>query len=246
MQIVSPNLPQGRVKRVAYGAFYAPKLQKPLEMLGISSVLLPDNPLVDERLRGHADLSLCALGNGTFIVTQSVLSHSEFKNKANILLNSSPQSAVYPLDAGLNAAVFGKTALHRLDITDERLKAELKTLGFKLINVRQGYTKCSVCILDETHIITQDAGIAAAAQENGIEALLIRAGGIILNGFGEGFVGGAAFKLSADTVAFTGSLEMHPDAAEIHSYICALGMKSVYITDEPCFDVGSVIPLEEF
>lgn len=36
-------------------------------------------------------------------------------------------------------------------------------MGMTLVDVRQGYTKCSTVIVDETSIITYDQGIARAA-----------------------------------------------------------------------------------
>ncbi|MBP5166071.1 MAG: hypothetical protein ILP09_02280 [Oscillospiraceae bacterium] len=116
--------------------------------------------------------------------------------------------------------------------------------GRKIINVKQGYAKCSVCVIDEKHIISDDPGIYSACEKNGIECLYVRKGGILLDGFDHGFIGGSCFKANKNIVAFTGSLKKHPDEYIIMKYLEKLGIETVFLTNEPCFDVGSIIPLK--
>ena len=75
--------------------------------------------------------------------------------------------------------------------------------------------------------------------------LEITPGFVELYGFREGFIGGAAFKLAPDIIAFTGRLTRHPDKALILDFLKKHGVSAVYLTDKPVFDVGSVIPVIE-
>lgn len=99
--------------------------------------------------------------------------------------------------------------------------------------------------MDENSIITADRGIAAAARKNRIDVLVIRPGFIALDGFPYGFIGGAAFKMAKETLAFTGTLDWHPDQAAIEEFLAARKIKPVYITHYPIFDIGGVLPVTE-
>lgn len=239
----TPHLPQGRVGCVLIGESYREKLEEPLDILNIQPIWLPDNPKVDPRLRGHADLSVIHMGENRFI--------AQGNNIVNILTNRgfsirsalSAQSAVYPADCGLNGCIVGNYFIHNTAYSDS---AVLQSLGNrKIIRVGQGYAKCSVCVVDRDSMITSDPGIAAAAAAHGIDVLKISQGHIELAGFAYGFIGGSTFKLSAHELAFTGNLEHHPDKAAILDYLSKKGITPIFLTDEPIFDVGSVFPLTE-
>lgn len=78
-----------------------------------------------------------------------------------------------------------------------------------------------------------------------MDVLLISASGVELEGFDCGFIGGAAFKLSRETLAFTGRLNGHPDRDAILSFLDSRGVRSTYLTDRPLFDIGSGLPITE-
>ena len=111
--------------------------------------------------------------------------------------------------------------------------------------VRQGYAKCSMLVVDERSIITQDAGIARAARGIGLNVLEIMPGYVALDGFEYGFLGGAGFKPAAGIIAFTGTLDAHPDRLRILTFLAARGVSAVYLTGLPVFDIGSAIPITE-
>lgn len=243
--IKTPHLPRGRVGFIMIGERYREKLEMPLVSRGTEVLWLPDDPLVDPRLAAHADLQAIHLGGERLVLRPTA------RNIVNILTNrgfqviapDNEQSAVYPGDCGLNACIVVDKLIHNIKRTDP---AVLRTLpDAELVNVSQGYAKCSVCVMDEHSIITSDAGIAKAAALHGIETLLIRQGFIELPGFDEGFIGGSSFKLSRHELAFTGSLEGHPDRDSILSFVAAREVRPVYLTDGPVFDIGSAIPLLE-
>ena len=114
-----------------------------------------------------------------------------------------------------------------------------------MISCKQGYARCCTCVVDEGAIITSDRGIAAAARKKGIEVLEISAGHIALEGFPYGFIGGASFKLEKNILAFTGTLDRHPDREAIGQFLFLRKVHPVYITQEPVFDIGSAIPIIE-
>ena len=113
------------------------------------------------------------------------------------------------------------------------------------INSRQGYSRCSVCVVSDNAIITTDEGICRGAEAHGIDVLKIQPGYIDLLGFDYGFIGGASFKISDTKLAFTGRLDKHPDAERIIEFASLHNVNIVYITDKPAFDIGGAVPITE-
>ena len=70
-------------------------------------------------------------------------------------------------------------------------------------------------------------------------------GGIRLDGYAYGFIGGAGVKLSKSQIYFTGKLSSHRDGAKIKSFIEKRNIEIM----EGCFDslndIGSMIPIME-
>ena len=113
------------------------------------------------------------------------------------------------------------------------------------VSSRQGYSRCSVCVVNDNAIITADEGICRSAKAHGIDVLKIRPGYIDLPGFDHGFIGGASFKISDTKLAFTGRLDSHPDAEQMIGFASLHSVDIVYITDKPAFDIGGAIPIIE-
>lgn len=216
----------------AIGEKYRERLEGPLAALGICTFWLPDNPNVDPRLSGHADLMLLDLGGGRVLTYLDSLQDIGLE-----VVKIEGQGRVYPDDARLCACVVGRFCIHDFRISDPHIT------GFERIQVRQGYARCSTCVVDEGSIITSDAGIAKAAARHGIDVLGIRPGYIELEGFDTGFIGGASFKISSGRMAFTGRLDSHPDRGRIEDFLRERGVEPVYLTDSPAFDIGSAVPL---
>ena len=243
-----PNLPN-TCSAVVYGEKYAEILGKSLESLHIKSILLPDNPDIDPRLSGHADLSILHAG-GEKLFLAPYLKGSVFAERmrmqgAELRFPVQRQRCDYPEDAQLNICILGNHVICNPKTADDNIVEKLTSCSAKSISVRQGYSRCAVCIIDADSIITADRGIAIAAESNGMHVLLIRPGYIHLDGYPYGFIGGASCKLASDKLAFTGTLDAHPDRDAILDFLSERGIAPVYLSQEPVFDIGSMIPLFE-
>ena len=244
-----PNLPVNS-SAVIYGEKYAGKLRKSFENLHIESILLPDNPDIDPRLAGHTDLSVFHAG-GERLFLAPYLKGSAFaaglqNAGAELAYAEILQRPDYPLDAQLNLCLAGQHVICNPKTADADIVEYLTNAGRKQrIPVKQGYSRCAVCVVDADSVITADRGIAAAAEAAGLHVLWIQPGHIRLGGFPYGFIGGAAFKLASDKLAFTGSLDMHPDREAILSFLRERCMEPVFLTKEAIFDIGSAVPILE-
>lgn len=241
----NPQLPEGEVSLIIAGERYRERLAPALERLDIELLPMPDSKLVPVQLGGHVDLLITHLGGGRFVIAEGA---DETGNIVNSLTNRGAQlqfcrnpGRSYPEDARLNCCIFGGYLLCNSRITD---RAILES-GFSLIDVRQGYAGCSVCVVDERSVITADRGISRSLREYDIDVLEITAGGVELPGYDTGFIGGASFKLSADKLAFTGNLDSHPDRQRILGFLKNRSIEPVFLTDEPIFDIGSAVTVLE-
>lgn len=245
-----PHLPS-RVHSLALGEKYAEILKIPLKSRGISPVFVPDNPFVDKRLSGHADLSFFHAG-GERVFLAPYLQGSSFAEKlsalgAEVSFPAIKQGKKYPKDAQMNACVIGNRFLYSPQNTCSEIVDYLTNKRKALlVPVRQSYVKCSICVLDANSFITADGGIAKAAQKVGLDVLLISQGYIDLPGFDYGFIGGASFRISERCIAFTGVLNRHPDKDRIMAFLHAHGFDAVFLTDRTIFDIGSAFPILEY
>ncbi len=245
---MQPNLPDKNVKTVLIGEKYAKKLGKILEELGIAVIAIPENPCIAPQIACHADMSVCHLGGNRLVAAQAVydkLKAAVLPHDLELIQASKPQKALYPDDTGLNVCIIGNKLLHNLKSTDPAVISAARLSGLEFHDLRQGYTKCSVCVLSSDKIITSDGGIHRIALSLGIESLLIKSGHIRLEGYDTGFIGGCCGKLSKDKIAFTGRLHGHPDENKIIAFIEKANIEIIYLSGERLFDIGSIIPIKE-
>lgn len=146
----------------------------------------------------------------------------------------------YPDYLGYNGIFLNNYFVHNLKCSSGILLREAERMGLKLINVKQGYTKCSCIVVDGNSVITADAGIAAKLKIcSDIDVLEIRQGFVRLDGFEYGFIGGATGK-AGNCVLFNGDLEAHPDSAVIRAFIESRGLEIVDFRNLVLYDIGTI------
>ena len=237
------------VASVIIGEKYRNLLEAPLNKLSIDVFLLPDNPLVDRRLSGHADLSVFYSGYDTIFLApylRETLFAEMIENLGLIIeFLDIIQSAKYPNDAQMNICTGPDYLIYNPSVSSAHLINYLTNIYKTAIPVRQGYVKCCTCVTGERSIITSDNGIAKACFKHGFDVLQIENGGVELEGFDYGFIGGSSFMIKPGKIAFTGNLDMHPDKKIIFDYLEKRQIEPVFLTSQPIFDIGSFIPLTE-
>ena len=230
------------MKLLLIGERYKEKLEIPLRRRGFEPYWLPNNPNLDIRLASHADLSVFKYEK-TIVIANNMVNNRLVNlltgRGYKIIVSEKKQSKDYPHDINLCAAYVGEWLIHNFAFTD---RAIINNVSLEHLNVKQGYIRCTVLPVNNG-LITADKGIAMKAFEAGIEVLQICSGGVRLDGFNEGFIGGASFTAS-DTIFFTGNILSHPDHERIIEFIKKQGMKYCSLTDEPLFDIGGAIYIE--
>ena len=178
---------------------------------------------VAEPIRNHPDLIYCRL-----------------KEDAIFMGNEQLLTQEYPGDIIYNGFSTGKYFIHDLKHTDAELLKAVNELGLIPVNVKQGYSCCSIVPVDEDSIITADRGIARAAEAAGLKVLTVEPGHVELPGYDTGFLGGTSGRVG-DEVIFNGDLKAHPDHESIRQFIEERGLKIRYFDGYPLRDIGSII-----
>ena len=144
----------------------------------------------------------------------------------------------YPSDVLYNVAVVGDYAVHNFNYTDKQF---INNSNFKQINVKQGYSKCSICVVSETAVITSDEGIANTLVKYDIDVLLVSAGSIDLSPFEYGFIGGASGLVEKNKLAFCGNISLHPEYEAIYNFCKKYNVEIINLSlEKPC-DIGTII-----
>ena len=248
MPLSTPNLPQSKAVIVIADYRISNKIERSLKALNIEVIKTVCLPYVLEPVCGHPDMMCFYCGDGEIIIAPHM-----FKSLGKVLTDkglkvlkgSTNLQRKYPLDIAYNAALIGDSLFCNEIHTDILILQKMREKQIKIIDIKQGYAKCSVCAVSEKAIITSDIGIQKRAAENGFEALFIDADEIRLEGFDNGFIGGCCGKISSNMLAFTGDIKKHRQFELIKSFCEKHNVDVFALSDEKLTDFGSLIPVFE-
>lgn len=241
-----PNLPQDKVCTVAVSD-YSEKLMQKLVELNIKTVVTASSKNLDERISYHTDMLLLNYAKGRIIYDESQKNNIVkyltigYRGESTEKTVKSP----YPDDSRLNVVFAGDRLICNPQTTDKFVLKYASDNGLKIISVNQGYTKCSVCLINDNALITDDESIHNACIAFGIDSLLISKGSVKLNGFDYGFIGGCTGLIDKNKLLFNGDVRLHSDADKIVSFLNKYNIEPVIIENELLYDVGGILPLTE-
>lgn len=203
------------------------RLREYLESLGRTLEPVSSRGIVSRPVSDHPDVFLCRLGIDDDAPVYSALAED--------------LGPLYPRDCAYNAACTGRYFIHNFSCTAPVLLEAARRMNMVMIDVKQGYAKCSIVIVDADSIITYDEGIIkACARFPELSVLRVRPGFVRLDGHPSGFIGGTSGRVG-DTVVFNGDLSKHPDFARIVEFIETRGLKCKWFPEYQLTDIGSII-----
>jgi len=218
----------------------------------LKEYLNKDNKLIEIKktdtvynaVSSHVDIYVCNI-LGNLIVAKEQIEYIDEelkKSKIKYELGNSVLKSEYPNNICYNGVQLGSNFIHNIKYTDEKILNIAKENNLNIINVKQGYSKCSITIVDDNSVITSDEGIAKELVKHKIDVLLIKAGSVKLEDFEYGFIGGASGRVGNEIV-FNGNLEEHPDYIKIINFIEKKKLKVKYFKEYPLTDIGSIIEI---
>ncbi len=203
-------------------------------------IWLETSELTEKSISGHPDIFFCKTNKRLIVAPnlpdnyKKILSehHIVFAEGSKAVRHSYPEAAVY------NVVITENLLIHKTNITDTTILNDSKNL--KHINVKQGFTRCSLLPLKEDHFITSDEGIHKTLVGKGFQTLLVTSDEIILPGHSHGFFGGACGVIE-NKIFIIGNLSYHRDGEQIKTFITRLDYEIIELYDGPLFDGGSLI-----
>ncbi|MGN0162246.1 MAG: DUF6873 family GME fold protein [Candidatus Ornithomonoglobus sp.] len=218
----------------------SPEAAAELGRLGYEVVFTKPLPELYREIQGHADIQLHIFNGKAFCAPQTYSHYREALRGTEVICGASELSAQYPYDIAYNTCEIGGYAVCSRKFTDAAIISEYEAAGRKILNTRQGYAKCSICVVNHESAITADEGIYKLLKENGINVLNIRQGYIRLYDMG-GFIGGASGLLEENVLAFNGDIRTHPDCDSILDFCRSCGVEVVSLAKGELQDVGSIM-----
>ena len=149
----------------------------------------------------------------------------------------------YPGTVRYNAARTGGAVFAGEEYIDPVVMGRVKKKGLKMVNVPQGYARCSTLAVSDDAIITSDEGVASAARLEGLKVLEIAPGSISLPGEKTGFIGGAGGRCPDGTVVFLGDIDLHPEGDKIKTFLKERRVRCIGIKGLPLYDAGGLFIL---
>lgn len=240
-----PNLPYSKVLTV----ITAPEKRviEALSGMGITCITTKESQDLSTPVNYHPDMLCHHLGGEDFAVyrDQTDLFEKLIGLGASVYKSKKTLQPDYPNDIALNALRLSRLAFGKTSSMEPILLEYYNSKKVELVDIKQGYTKCSVCVVDEKSIITSDKSISQKAREKGLDVLLISPGYIELNGYDYGFIGGTCGKIDKNVLAFAGDIKNHPQWEKIIKFCKERNVSVISLHNGPLQDIGSIIPIIE-
>lgn len=245
MKIVLPNLPQNKVSLAVVGEEYT-DIVLSLKSLEIEVLTVKSSKIYFDCEKSHADLRLNHLGSEDVVVLNeekeliSALSRYGF----NVLKATKKQSGIYPDSSRLNACRIGGILLCNKKYTDDNIIKYAEQNNIVIIDTKQGYSRCATCIVSQNAVITSDISVYRSLKDK-IDVLLISKGNITLGETDDGMIGGAAFMIDKQKIAFCGDISLHPDYIEIEAFLRKHNVSYISLVKGKLQDIGTAVILCE-
>ncbi len=239
----NPNLPSNKITTV-FANVDDNALKTLFDKLSVKVVPVQQNPLLDEPVSQHADILANYVGK-SFLIDKNQLELCSFiENNGGKTVIIDNIKSPYPNDCLLNFADIGDYIICNKSILTPKIIGELPNKT--IIETKQGYSKCSVCIVKRNTIITDDISVYNAVSNiDNINSLLVQKGSVHIEKYDYGFIGGCCGLIDKDLLLFNGDLSTHTNFDKINNFLCDNDIKYIDIKNKPLTDIGSIIPIME-
>lgn len=220
-----------------------------LKELGYELIEMKNSKNVYPEISSHVDIFTCKVGP-KIIVEPSQYKNikSQLSSEYNLIQGQLCINEKYPYDIKYNVCTIGKKAIHNFQYTDTIVKQELIKQGYELISTNQGYTNCSIAVIDDNSAIVTDKGLYKILQKHNIDVLYLQYEPEIklLNGNEysnkKGFVGGVLSRIT-NQIVVTGDLDKIDQSGLIRKFVLSKGLEIVEFKGLDVIDYGGIIEL---
>ncbi len=214
--------------------------------LGYELIEINTSTKVYPEISSHVDIFACKVRDKIIIEPTQYQNIMPYAKKS--IKGQDEIQEKYPADIKYNVCTIGKKAIHNFQYTDAKLKQELINNNYELINTAQGYTNCSIAVIDDNSAIVSDKGLYKILKFNDIDTLLVENNLDIklLNGENysskKGFIGGCITRLGDSIIVF-GDLNKIDIDGRIRDFITSKKIKIIEFKDFDIIDYGGLIEI---
>lgn len=114
------------------------------------------NPKLDvyEEISGHPDIFICRINDK--VILSPNLKGDNYINIENCEYGKEYVEKKYPSDIKYNICQIGNNVIHDFRYTDKRILEIIDKYNLNKIQVKQGYSNCSISVINENACITTD------------------------------------------------------------------------------------------
>ena len=222
-----------------------------LNKLDRNILALPSINNVYEEISSHVDIYISKIKD-TLIIEKAMYDNIKEKvldNDICIVRGNETVKNPYPNDILYNVCVIGNNAIHNFKYTDKKLLEIIDKKGLNKININQGYSNCSIAVIDDNSAIVSDKKIANMLQEYGIDTLYIdeKLDIKLLDKKGNyskmsGFIGGAIERMENNVIVF-GDLNKIDKENKIRNFITSRNLNVIDFEGFDVIDYGGIIKI---
>ncbi len=218
--------------------------------LGYNLIEVPISKKTYFEIAAHVDIFATKL-NDTLILEPSIYERLRKSLNTKAICGIEKIGSKYPEDIKYNVCSIGKNVIHNFKYTDKKILEYIEKNNLKKININQGYSKCSICVVDSNSAIVTDKKIANELKRNGIDVLYINDKLDIKLYKDEkrnyskmnGFIGGAISRLKDKIIVF-GNLQKIDKENKIKEFITSKNIEIIDFENEDVIDYGGIIEIE--
>ncbi len=209
---------------------------------GITCISIPPCKRLQKPVCTHPDMLFFKLSDGSILTEKLYFEENQSffeKLPKDLKIKTSKLKLApdYPNDIAFDALKVENT----LFCLEKYTAPEIIANAEKVVNIKQGYSKCSSLVIGSS-VITADPSIFSAVTANGFDCLLISSQGISLNGYGCGFIGGATAVIEEQkSIVFFGNITLHPSYSDIRAFCEKKGYKLHFNCNSYPKDQGSAL-----
>ena len=211
--------------------------------------------IIDERMRKIEKEKLKELGYKLKEIKKSDNVYPEISAHVDIFtckigekLIVEPSKYIQIKNIKYNVCTIGKKALHNFIYTDSKIKEELVKQGYELINTTQGYTNCSIAVIDDNSAIVTDKGLYKILLKHKVDVLYLKNELDIKllneNGYSniKGFIGGAISRIN-NNIIISGDLKKIDKDGSIKQFIQQRDLNIIDFSGLDVIDYGGIVIL---
>ncbi len=224
-----------------------------IRCLGYNLIEINKSKDIYEEISSHVDIFSCKINDK--IILEKNLYNKIIKetnlisdNKLNkIICGNSIIKGNYPNDIAYNVCKIGNNVIHNFKYTDKVILDVIKKEKLNMININQGYSNCSIAVIDDNSAIVTDKKIAQKLKENKIDVLLLE-GNLdikLLKNNGDfsnmkGFIGGCIAKIE-DKIILFGDINKIEQCNKIKEFVKSKGLEFIDFKNINIVDYGGIL-----